>query len=343
MVGDCLTKHYFSLKAHPLLPAPLHVAWGLLNAKGVSLSEKLSALRFVAKAKLKSFKLKTDISVSALLQNHQQSPTFIKYLWEPLCLAALNTPLEQASAQIFLNVLRDSFARKKSDADALLPKTDLSSLISTPLAEHLGKNGAEIKTNAKVTSISPVKNGYQLTIDNQLQTFSHVILAGGPHQLKQFTNTLPKLSDAISHFTYQPITTVYLQYPPETRLKNPMTGAVNSLSQWIFDRGLICNQDGLIAVVISAHRPFEQSKEEVAEQVQAELAQLFPNLGNPLWHKVITEKRATFSCDVHLIRPDNQTTYPNLMLAGDYTKRDYPATIEGAVRSGIKAAKLLNI
>jgi hydroxysqualene dehydroxylase len=115
------------------------------------------------------------------------------------------------------------------------------------------------------------------------------------------------------------------------------------LTQWVFDRGQICGQHGLIAVVISAHQPFEHTQSALAEQIAAELKQLFPHIEQPIWHKVITEKRATFSCDSGLIRPKNKTTYPNLVIAGDYTASDYPATIEGAVRSGIHAANILSL
>lgn len=332
----------FTLEANPALPAPLHILWGLLTAGGVTTKEKWSAIRFMVWMRLNGFKLKQDQSLASLLTAHNQSPTFINSLWEPLCLAALNTPLQPASAQVFLNVLRDSFAQKKHDADVLLAKTDLSALISEPVSTYLIEHGSKVKTSTAVESITPTSNGYSLQTKAQQTIFDQVILACGPHQLKSFAESLPKLGALTNHFTYQPITTVYLQYADSVKLTTPMTGAVNSLSQWIFDRGQICGQQGLIAVVISAHAPFKQSKRVLAEEVAKELSTLFPSLAQPLWHQVITEKRATFSCDVALTRPENTTPYPNLLIAGDYTAGDYPATIEGAVRSGIAAAAAIN-
>lgn len=88
--------------------------------------------------------------------------------------------------------------------------------------------------------------------------------------------------------------------------------------------------------------PFKQTQDALAAQIADELKQLFPQLIQPIWYKVITEKRATFSCDVALARPTNITAYPNLLIAGDYTAGDYPATIEGAIRSGIKAASFID-
>jgi len=93
--------------------------------------------------------------------------------------------------------------------------------------------------------------------------------------------------------------------------------------------------------VISAHADLNIDQTLLAETIHTELTQLIPQLKQPIWHKVVTEKRATFSCDAKLVRPHNQTEYPNLYLAGDYTAGDYPATIEGAVRSGITAANLI--
>jgi squalene-associated FAD-dependent desaturase len=341
-VKDLLNSQVFNLKTNPLLPAPLHILVGLLSAGGATLSEKFSAIRFMAWMRLNQFKLKQDQPLAALFKTHQQSPKLIQFLWEPLCLAALNTPLSIASAQVFLNVLRDSFSKKKSDADVLLARVDLSDLISKPIAHYIRQHGGFIHTNSPITHITQNEDGYQLHCNEITHTFSHVVLACGPHQLSRFADALPDIAQLTDHFNYQPITTVYLQYPNDTKLPLPMIGSVNSLSQWIFDRGQICEQDGLIAVVISAHQPFNYAHPELAELISKELLTLFPNLGQHTWHKVITEKRATFSCNSALTRPENTTPYPNLYLAGDFTKGDYPATIEGAVRSGIYVAKLIS-
>ncbi|MDX1914129.1 MAG: hydroxysqualene dehydroxylase HpnE [Methylophilus sp.] len=343
LVKDLFHPHTFSLQAHHLLPAPYHILWALMFAKGVNTSEKYAAIQFLAWLKYKKFKLSQDESLLTLLLRKKQSPNFMRFLWEPLCLAAMNTPIQQASAQVFLNVLRDSFAQKKHDADILFATTDLTSLICTPIAKYLSTQGVIIYTNTAVNDIQLTPTGFQITQHDAQSSFSHVILACGPHQLKSFTHALPMLSSLTQAFDYQAITTVYLQYPAEIRLPRPMIGVVNSLTQWIFDRGQLCEQAGLIAVVISAHPHFAQSQAVLAEQVASELTQLFPTLEKPLWHKVITEKRATFSCDAHLVRPANITAYPKLYLAGDYTAGDYPATIEGAIRSGIQAAQLVLI
>ncbi|TRZ65645.1 MAG: FAD-dependent oxidoreductase, partial [Rhodocyclaceae bacterium] len=109
--------------ATPRLPAPLHLALGLLGARGLSWSDKLAAIRFMRALKHQDFRLpdqRQDCSVSALLDTHRQPDRLRTYLWEPLCVAALNTPADAASAQVFLNVLRDSLAAERSASDLLL-------------------------------------------------------------------------------------------------------------------------------------------------------------------------------------------------------------------------------
>jgi uncharacterized protein with NAD-binding domain and iron-sulfur cluster len=107
----------------------------------------------------------------------------------------------------------------------------------------------------------------------------------------------------------------------------------------VFDRGTLYGQPGLLAVVISAEGAHQLLKqEELANAVALELSAYFPELPEPLWHKVIAEKRATFACTAGLLRPICITPIEGLYLSGDYVAGDYPATIEGAVRSGIQCA-----
>ncbi|MDO9394181.1 MAG: FAD-dependent oxidoreductase, partial [Methylotenera sp.] len=158
--------------------------------------------------------------------------------------------------------------------------------------------------------------------------------------------SLPKLHNVLKQtqsYGYQPIYTIYLQYPPEIKLPTVMTGLTGTLGQWVFDRGQLCEQKGLMAVIISGSGKHQLlSQDELALTIAKEINQAFPDIPKPLWHKVIAEKRATFSCAPNLARPTNKTLQPRLYLAGDYTYADYPATIEGAIRSGITCANLIS-
>lgn len=328
----------FSLKACHYLPAPFHLLFGLLAAQGLSWSEKWDAIRFFSQLKLQSFRLVQDQPLANFLAENKQPQKLIKALWEPLCLAALNTPLNQASTQVFLNVLQDSFNKKRSDSDLLLPKIDLSTLFADPIEAYIKKRGGQIRMGENIKKIEPGQDGFKLMNEAKDEFhFTHVIVATSPFRTNELglALKLPK-----SNFSYQPIYTVYLQYPDDTKLPRVMTGLCNTLSQWAFDRGQLCGQAGLIAVIISAEGPHQNlSQQELANHVMAEMKQAFPNLPEPIWHKVIAEKRATFACTPNLQRPQMQTQWPHLYLAGDYVAGDYPATIEGAIQSGMACAK----
>jgi len=139
----------------------------------------------------------------------------------------------------------------------------------------------------------------------------------------------------------RPICTVYLQYPTSTRLHCPVVGSLGTLSQWVFDRGLY-GQRGLMAVVISgAGEHMQWNNEQLCERVRQELAAHFPHWPKPETHHIIREKRATFASivNVNRHRPAARTAINGLWLAGDYTDVGLPATLEGAVRSGIESAQ----
>ncbi|HEU4709725.1 MAG TPA: hydroxysqualene dehydroxylase HpnE [Methylophilaceae bacterium] len=342
------------LRAAENLPAPMHVLSGFLRAKGLSLKERLAAVRFMIWMKLAGFRLQQDEPLLALLQRKRQPQRLIRLLWEPLCLAALNTPIQEASAQVYLNVLRDSFARGRADSDMLLPRVDLSSLMAAPLAAFIQQQGGTIRLTMPVSHIEKRTEGFLLhTGDEMPCQFTHVIAAISPFRLPPLIEHLAELQVTVKQLEqleYQPIYTVYLQYPETVRLPEPMLGFAGEpviYSQWVFDRGHLCGQRGVLAVVISAEGQHQAvSQQDLALAVIKELAQAFPQLPEPLWHKVIAEKRATFACTVGLQRPEQKTALSGFYLAGDYSTDGtvgnlYPATIEGAIRSGLQCAEYI--
>lgn len=305
----------------PRLPAPLHMAWALLNARGLLWQEKVAALRFMRALEKARFRLPRDITARQLIAN--QPPALRRFLWEPLCLAALNTPATIASAQVFLNVLRDSLAAGRAASDLLLPTTDFSSLFPEPAARFVEAHGGKVHRSTRIRSL------------DELSGFDHRILAVAPWHLPSLAPhiTLPA-------FDWQPIATVYLQYPEHIRLSFPMLGMASGHGQWVFDRGPLTGQRGLLAVVISGEGPWQAlGHTRLGHTIHRELGPLLSGLVLPRKTWVIETKRATFACTPGLARPATATADPTLWLAGDYVAGDYPATIEGAVRSGVAAAR----
>src|SRR5256885_2819948 len=236
-----------------------------------------------------------------------------------LPISALNTPIEQASANVFLAVLRDTLAGPPGSSDLLLPRVDLSRLFPEPAAEFVKSHGGEIRLRTTIHDLSELK-------------FDAVIVAVGPHQLKQL------LPDHAPEYSYQPIYTCYLQYPERVKLPFPMLGLAEGLVQWVFDRGALTGERGRLAGVISAQGAHQQmTHDELADTCARELARAFPTLPAPQWSRVIAEKRATIACTPGLTRPSVETAMPGVFIAGDYVEPDYPPTLEAAVRSGLRA------
>jgi squalene-associated FAD-dependent desaturase len=328
--------------AAPRLPAPLHLAWALLGARGISFGEKLSAIRFMRAIEARGFRLDLDISAAELLSAHAQGERLRRYLWEPLCLAALNTEVERASAQVFLNVLRDSLAADRAASDLLLPAIDLSRLFPEPAAAWLAGRGGSVHRGRRIDALARVDGAYAMEPDGE--RYDRAIVAVAPYHLPKLLAGLPELAplaDMVAGFEWEPIATAYLAYPDDVRLPSEMIGMANGHAQWLFDRGALCGQHGLVAAVTSARgRHEELAHEALAAQIHAEIDRIVPGLPQPRWTRVIVEKRATFACTPGMRRPTCATALPGLFLAGDYVAGDYPATIEGAVRSGVAAARL---
>ncbi len=332
----------FRLRAPPL-PAPLHLLAALVSASGLTIAERIAAARFIAALRRARFALAADESVDRLLARHGQGGALRERLWVPLCVSALNTPPERASARVFANVLRDTLGGGRAASDLLLPKADLGALFPVPAAAFVAARGGEVRLGAAVRSVG--RDGAGFRLDADAGAFTHVILACSPQHVPALLGNLPELGGlaaTLAAIEHEPIYTCYLQYPESVSLPFPMLGFSGGLLQWAFDRGTLSGYPGLIASVLSASGDHEAlTHAELAAAIHAELAAGLGGLPEPRWQRVIAERRATFSCRPGLLRPGNATAVRGVVLAGDYTASDYPATLEAAIRSGVAAANLV--
>lgn len=341
----------------PRLPAPLHLLVALWRTSGLAKEDKLALARFSTTARWMDWRLHTDCTVIELLERFDQTERLTKLMWRPLCIAALNTPPERASAQIFLNVLRDSLGARRSASDMLLPRVDLTALFPQQAALFIEQHGGTVTCGATVKEIRQDGAGWRLQLANESgmsnarETFDAVVVATQHDHaaglLDGLMTTMP-----LALLNYEPITTCYLQYAAATSLTAPFFALAddveaNEWGQFVFDRGqLDSTQAGLLAVVVSASiDAIALGHDVLATAIAAQLAKTcqMPELAHPKWVKVISEKRATFSCTPGLLRPATETGLKGLMIAGDYVAGDYPATLESAVRSGVMAAQRISI
>jgi squalene-associated FAD-dependent desaturase len=342
----CLNQPGVFRLSTPALPAPLHLAVGLLFARGWTWAERKVTIAFVRSLRREHYRCDSSLTVGSLLQGQPES--VIRTLWEPLCLAALNTPIASASATLFLNVLAASFGAHARDSDLLLPRVDLSSLFPDAAAAYVADHGGEIRTSAMVNGIAAQADGVILRIGYTEEQFDAAILAVGPHQLthllfdgegdRRATLALKQ----IASFNYEPIVTAYLQYPTPLKLDHPMQKLDGAPGQWIFDRGQLDGPAGLAAVVISTDVPsMHTGHDSLAQAIDSQLHRMNPSLPAPTWMQVIAERRATYACTAGMARPLPGMIGPRLSLAGDYTDPQFPATLEAATRSGVAAARAL--
>lgn len=329
----------FSLSCPPL-PAPLHLLAGLLTARGISLLDKLAAARWM-RVKLRQ-PLVDDISVAQLIALQPES--IRAALWEPLCIAALNTPIAHASAKIYMQVLHAVFAHAREDSDLLFPRRDLTRLFPEPAAKRMVALGSQVHLHTRVFSMNYHADQFTLITQRDSFTFDRVIVAVAPQHLAKLGHAIPELHNimaAVKTYHYEAIATLYVQYPSEVRLARPMLALSGGPAQFVFDRGQTHGQCGLLALVVSAASGLiGQSQAEWIGKALQQLSriQALPDL---IWQKAIVEKQATYSCRPNLARPDNHTSHPGLFLAGDYTVGPYPATLESATQSGVKSAHLV--
>ncbi|MDO9360797.1 MAG: hydroxysqualene dehydroxylase HpnE [Polaromonas sp.] len=322
----------------PKLPTPLDALGGILGARGWSWRDKFSLLGAAAHWQLGGFRCAPELTVAQLCS--KLTPAVMAALIEPLCVAALNTPADRASGQVFLRVLRDALFSQSGGSNLLLPRTDLSALLPDAALAWLAQRGATVRLSTRVQTLFPLDGRWLLGGE----PFDRIILACPPLEAARLAESsglpcAPWLAQARA-LQFEAITTVYVS-SPGARLAQPMLSLHASEpegdapAQFVFDRGHLGGPDGLLAFVVSASQGDNAGlSERVLLQAGRQLG-----LAQASVVQTIVEKRATFACLPGLRRPPS-VVLPGLLACGDYIEGPYPATLEGAVRSGLQAARL---
>jgi len=334
----------FRLKT-PVLPAPWHLLVALLSMRGLPRHDRLATVAFVRRLRRARFRCAAQLTVASLLAD--QSALAVKLLWEPLCIAALNTVIDVASAQIFLNVLRLAFAAHARDSDVLVPRVDLTALFPAAAARFVAARGGEARLGTTVAGLAAQDVAVGVTTEAGEERFVAAVLAVAPHQLASLSGLTGRTTAAVplaqvAAFAYEPIRTIYLHYARPLSLPQPMLKLDGDPGQWLFDRGQLGSAPGLAAVVISTDVAAARIEHAALERaIDAQLRRLLPQLPLPSWSQTIAERRATYACVAGLARPAPGALEKRIYLAGDYTDPDFPATLEAATRSGVAAARQL--
>lgn len=338
--------------AAPDLPAPLHAAAALAGARGLSLDERLAALRLMRRLRAAGWSVPPGSTVAQLLRRHDQPEPLCEKLWTPLCVAALNTEPALACAALFAAVLRDGLAGSARASDILLPRVDLSELWPDAAAARVQwRPGHAVRALRAENDQAVLVDGqaYDAAVLAVAPTVAAALLAGLPGR-----DGWPGLEAALRAFAHRPIATVTLTLATPWRLPRPMMmlredPARGHVGQWVFDRAALMGRRdaGELAVVVSvadgmpgradaARLLAEQVREQAARRPRG-LAPMPPVKDSTC----IVEKRATFAAVPGLARPAQGTPWPRVALAGDWTDTGYPGVLEGAVRSGLAAAGVL--
>ncbi|QHE88935.1 NAD(P)-binding protein [Hydrogenophaga sp. BPS33] len=341
-------------------PAPLDALAAIATAPGWRWRDRWSLVRTSLRWQRAGFACDPECTVAELcaglpLRVNQE-------LIEPLCVSALNTPVHDASAAVFLRVLRDALFGKGfapfNAASLLLPRTDLSRLFPDAAAAWLREHHADssrVRIGTRVGTLRPLDTQWMLGHENGEEAFDAVIWATSASPAEKAigqaaddcdeatSQTLRAWAHGTRDLPFTAITTVYA-WAPDARLPAPMLAlrhepnAQAAPAQFVFDRGLLHPGDpaaqGVLAFVVSASDDDRESlQNRVLQQAQHQLG-----IGTLQALQTVVEKRATFACTPGARRPA-QRIAPGLWAAGDYVQGPYPATLEGAVRSGLQAAR----
>jgi squalene-associated FAD-dependent desaturase len=320
-----------------LLPAPAHFTESFLSLKFLNLAEKIAVMRGVL-AIQRQYKRRTDldrITMLDWLKEQRQPPRAIERFWRQVLVSAINEELDRMAALHGFQVFRLGFLGLKNSYEMGVPAVPLGQLYRTEAWRKVGL--ASIQTSSSVERI--VLEGEAVrgitTAQGELRADYYVCAL----PFERVGAVAPELGLDLAGFEHSPITGIHLWFDrPVTDL--PHATLLDRTIQWMFNKG----EGRAVQLVVSASRGLvEMPRAEVIALALRELAEFFPEVRLAKLEKahVVKELRATFSARPGLesLRPGSRTNVRNLFLAGDWTRSGWPATMEGAVRSGYLAAE----
>jgi squalene-associated FAD-dependent desaturase len=350
----------------PPLPAPIHILGGLLRLRTLPFADRLQLLRvgWSLVAGINEHEL-APLTVDEWLRALGQSSLNRNYLWDIIAIGTLNDRPGTVSALLFYRVLRAAFLHKRENASLLIPRAGLSELLVEPAVRFIQDHGGHVRTGAGVERVEfgTRRVNSVLAGNKRWKAGSYISAipwyALGPLLPAAGISSLRPsgLSQVLlSEFQPSPIMTINVWFDREV-MEEEFVAVLDCHVQWVFNRSaMVSMRSGgkddahgrkgrqyLACVISGAQEYLRWNKEKLVAVVTEELRTLFPRAraANVVHAVVLKEKRATFSPRpaVERHRPGPHTEYRNLFLAGDWTDTGYPATIEGAVLSGKKAAE----
>ena len=331
------------------LPAPLHLARSFLQNHFLTPGEKLRIAWGLAC--LKQTSATDDPPFQEWLFRHRQTPRTVDRFWGLILTSALNESPDRVGLRYARKVFLDGFLNHRRGFEVHLPSVPLGRLYGEELWCWLEEHHVRLQTNrgvkainlseGRVHSLEP-RQGDLLSADWYIVTvpFDRLLdmLPAAVVENESYFQKLKRLETS-------PITSVHLWYDRPI-MKLPHVVLVDCVGQWVFNRGEAGRGEYYLQVVVSASRQFRGlGHEEIERRITTELASLFPLAREAalLRSRTVTEHGATFSAvpGVDAWRPVQASPIANLFIAGDWTATGWPATMEGAVRSGYLAAESL--
>ena len=340
------------------LPAPFHSMPAFLRAPAFSFSDKLAIGRGMS-AFVAGVPKDSEEDFAHWLARHGQTIGAINRFWKPILISALNEDPDRMSVHYAGQVIRKSLLLSPGAGRMGVPTIPLSELYSRAI-DYMQSRGGQVDLSVAPESFqwSEASQQWTVTTPNQSFTSDAIVLALAFEGLSKLLPAMPQNPEAeqlainLGHFGHSPITGIHLWFDREiTDLEHAIL--LDATIQWLFHKSRLQTEKrrgdpgSYVELVVSASKSMvEMQRQEIIDLALRELAEFFPLVAQAKLVKaaVVKEVRATYSIrpQLDLLRPTAVSPWPRVFLAGDWVATGWPATMEGAVRSGYLAAEAVS-